>query len=85
MYYLSTSSDGFGESTVAKYWRIRSGIKQTDTALTTEVNLALVLDQYEGVELDFETIWDKEHVEAESSGDFTDNFIIWVNECLGAK
>lgn len=31
---------GYGTSTVAKYRRIRTGIEQSDTSLTTEVNLA---------------------------------------------
>ena len=30
MYYLSNYYDGNGTSTVVKYWRIRTGINQTD-------------------------------------------------------
>ena len=33
----------------AVHWRIRTGIAQSDTSLTTEVNLALALEQYDGV------------------------------------
>lgn len=83
MYYLLGSSDGYGSSTVAKYWRIRSGINQSDTALTTEVNLALALENYDGVEsVDFAAVWGAGHVEAERTGSSTENFIDWVNDCL---
>lgn len=49
LYYLLKSEDGYVTSTVAKFWRIRTGINQGDTALTTEVNLALALESYDGV------------------------------------
>ena len=49
LYYLLKSEEGYGTSTIAKYWRIRTGINQGDTALTTEVNLALALESYDGV------------------------------------
>lgn len=80
LYYLSDYYDGYGTSNVASYWRIRSGINQSDTALSTEVNLALALENY-GADVDFETVWGQAHVEAERSGDSTDNFIEWVTEC----
>ena len=35
LYYLLESSEGYGTSEVADYWRIRTGIAQSDTALTT--------------------------------------------------
>lgn len=65
---------------VASHWRIRTGIHQGDTALTTEVNLALALESY-GVEVDFETVWGQAHVQAERTGSSTENFIAWVIEC----
>lgn len=80
MYYLSKYYDGYQTSSVASYWRIRSGINQSDTALTTEVNLALALENY-GADVDFETVWGQAHVEAERTGDSTENFIAWVAEC----
>lgn len=80
LYYLSEYYDGYQTSTVASYWRIRSGINQSDTALTTEVNLALALENY-GADVDFETVWGQAHVEAERIGDSTSNFIAWVVEC----
>ena len=83
LYYLLETSDGYGSSTVAKYWRIRTGIAQGDCALSTEMNLALALRNYSTVsDVDFETIWGAGHTEAERTGDSTDNFIKWVNECM---
>ena len=58
-------------------------VAQSDTSLTTEVNLALALRNYDGVEsVDFETVWGQKHVKAERTGDSTTNFIAWVNECM---
>lgn len=83
LYYLLPSQEGYGASTVARYWRIRSGIAQSDTALTTEANLALALENYEGVEsVDFAAVWGQQHTEAERTGNSTSNFITWVNDCL---
>lgn len=81
MYYLSSYYEGYQTSTVAKYWRIRTGINQGDTALNTEVNLALALENY-GADVDFTTVWGQAHVEAERTGTSTENFIEWVKECL---
>ena len=81
LYYLSSYYDGYQKSKVASYWRIRTGIAQSDTALTTEVNLALALKTY-GADVDFATIWGEGHTMAESTGDSTTNFIEWVNKCL---
>ncbi len=83
LYYLLESENGYRSSTPAKHWRIRTGIAQSDTSLTTEVNLALALRNYDGVEsVDFETVWGQKHVKAERTGDSTTNFIAWVNECM---
>ena len=79
MYYLEDYYDGYQTANVASYWRIRTGINQGDTALCTEVNLALALQNY-GV--DFATVWGQGHVEAERTDNSTDNFIAWVNQCL---
>ncbi len=81
LYYISSAYEGYGSSDVAEFWRIRTGINQSDTALSTEVNLALALENY-GREVDFETVWGQAHVEAERSGSSSDNFIEWVNNCL---
>ncbi len=83
LYYLLESSEGCGSSTVAKHWRIRSGIAQSDTALTTELNLALALENDTRVDsVDFESVWAQKHVEAERSGNSSGNFIAWVNACM---
>ncbi|MBQ6053251.1 MAG: tannase [Clostridia bacterium] len=83
LYYLLDSEEGYGTSTPAKYWRIRTGIAQSDTSLTTEVNLALALENYSGVEsVDFATVWGQQHVKAERTGNSTTNFIEWVNGCM---
>ena len=50
---------------MAKFWRIRSGITQGDTALNTEVNLALALENYGVSDVDFATVWGQGHTEAE--------------------
>ncbi len=81
MYYLTDYYRGYQTSTVAKYWRIRTGINQGDTALSTEVNLALALKNY-GVNVDFETVWGQGHTQAERTGNSTENFIAWVMVCL---
>jgi hypothetical protein len=85
LYYLLESSEGCGSSTVARHWRIRSGIAQSDTALTTELNLALALENDARVDsVDFESVWAQKHVEAERSGNSSGNFIAWVNACVGS-
>jgi len=86
MYYLINngtyySGGGKGSSSVASHWRIRSGIKQGDTSLCTEINLALGLLAAGIEDVDFETIWNQGHTQAEDSGSGTDNFIEWVVQC----
>lgn len=81
LYFLIDYYDGYQSSNVAKYWRIRTGISQSDTSLTTEVNLALALENY-GADVDFETVWGQQHTMAERTGDSTTNFIEWVNQCM---
>lgn len=80
LYYLCEYYEGYGTSNVASYWRIRSGINQSDTALSTEMNLALALENY-GADVDFEMVWGQAHVEAERTGSSTENFIAWVVDC----
>ena len=83
LYYLMESEDGHGTANVAPYWRIRTGIKQNTNASTTEINLALALENHSGVEsVDFETVWDQDHTTAERTGSSTENFITWVHNCM---
>lgn len=86
LYYLLSSQEGCGTSNVAKYWRIRTGINQGDCALSTEMNLALALENYDGVDsVDFETVWGEGHTQAERTGNSTSNFVAWVNECMSGE
>ncbi len=89
MYYLVNNSTyysggGDGASDVAPFWRIRTGIKQGDTSLCTEINLALALQAHGVADVDFATIWGQGHTQAEDTGDGTDNFIEWVEECCAS-
>lgn len=84
LYYLLKSEDGYNTSAVAKYWRIRTGINQSDCALSTEVDLALALEKCDQVsDVDFETVWGQGHTMAERTGSSTENFITWINTCMG--
>ena len=80
LYYLCDYYAGAATSNVAAHWRIRTGINQGDTALCTEVNLALAL-QAAGADVDFATVWGQGHTRAERVGDSSSNFIAWVNDC----
>jgi len=80
--YLSDAYESAGTSSPAPHWRIRTGITQGDTALTTEINLALALAADKRVQdVDFATVWGQGHTMAERTGSSTDNFIAWVNDC----
>jgi hypothetical protein len=83
MYYLLSHYGGYQTSTVAKYWRINTGIMQGDTANTIEMNLALALENYTDVDdVEFTTVWGQGHTMAERTGDSTTNFIEWVIEIV---
>ncbi|MBR4445046.1 MAG: hypothetical protein IKS37_04050 [Solobacterium sp.] len=86
LYYLLSSQEGYQTSTPAKYWRIRTGINQSDCALSTEANLTLALESNTAVEsVDFETVWGQGHTQAERTGNSTENFIAWVQSCTMQK
>ena len=78
LYYLMEANEGYQTANVASSWRIRTGIEQSDTPVTTEINLALALASY-GSDVDFETVWEQGHTQAERTGDSTENLINWVN------
>jgi len=82
MYFISECFEGYETSKVAKFWRIRSGIFQGDTATGTEANLAQALKNYGIESVDFEAVWGQYHTKAERIGDSTANFISWVNDCM---
>ena len=77
----ATASVDYQSSSVAKYFRINTGLWQSDTAVNTEANLVLTLQNY-GSNVDYSFVWGQEHTMAERSGDSTTNFIEWVNECV---
>lgn len=82
LYFLSDAYEGYGSATPASHWRIRTGIEQGDTSLTTEVNLALALAARSDVaEVDFATVWGQGHTMAECSGSATENFLAWIESC----
>ena len=83
LYFLLPSSEGYQTANVAKYFRINTGLWQSDTAVNTEANLVLALNNY-GSDVDYSFVWGQEHTMAENSGDSTANFIAWVNECVSA-
>lgn len=83
MYYLLPYYERYQSATPATHWRIHTGIDQGDTANTVEMNLALALQNYSGVkDVEFTTVWDQFHTEAERTGNSTDNFIAWVAEVV---
>lgn len=82
MYFVAKGFDGYGSSTPAPHWRIRTGIEQSDTSVTTELNLALALKANSAIEdVDFATVWGQGHTTAERTGSSTTNFISWVKGC----
>ncbi len=83
LYYILETQEGYGQSKLAKHWRIRTGIEQGDTALCTELNLALGLQANTNVEsVDFATVWGQGHAQAERTGTASENFISWVASCM---
>ena len=84
MYYLNSYYDGYQSSDVADYFRINTGIAQGDTSNVVEMNLYLALLNY-GKNVEFTTVWNQGHTEAERSGDAEDNFISWIAEIEGVS
>ena len=79
MYYLSNYYEGYKKTDVADYFRINTGIFQSDTGNVVEINLYLALLNY-GKKVNFTTVWEKYHVTAERTGDSDTNFIKWIYE-----
>ena len=79
LYYLCGNYAGFGTARPARNWRIVTGVQQSQTTLTGEVDLALALAAYDGVErVDSELVWDAGFVAAERSGSAADALIRWI-------
>ena len=79
MYYLVSYYQGFNTSDVADYFRINSGIFQSDTGNVVEMNLYLALMNL-GKKVNFTNVWEKQHTKAERKGDSDTNFINWIAE-----
>ena len=77
MYYLSDYYKGYKSSDVADYFRINSGIFQSDTGNVVELNLYLALLNF-NKNVTFTTVWEQKHVKAERTGDSDTNFIKWI-------
>ena len=58
MYYLSNYYSGYKTSDVADYFRINTGIFQSDTGNVVEIDLYLALINY-GKNVEFTTVWEK--------------------------
>ena len=87
MYYISDYYDGYRKSTVADYFRINTGVFQTDTGNVVEMNLYLALLNY-GKNVDFTTVWEQKHIKAERNGGENvaeRNFISWINKIEGVS
>ena len=82
LYTLSGHYDGYGKAAVAPYWRINSGLAQTNAAICGELNLALALKQYDGVQsVAYQPVWGCGFELAERSGDAQDNLVAWILSC----
>ncbi|HCW54797.1 MAG TPA: alpha/beta hydrolase [Clostridium sp.] len=68
---------GVEGSDVANYWRIRHGLKDSDTAISTPVILANVLEGA-GADVDFAVPWNQGH-----GGDYDlDQLFQWINDIV---
>ena len=84
MYFLRNYYEGYKKSDVADYFRINTGIFQSDTGNVVEINLYLVLLNY-GKNVKFTTVWEQQHVKVERVGDSDTNFINWISEIENVK
>ena len=84
MYYLNEYYEGYNSSDVADYFRINTGITQSDTSNVVEINLYLALLNY-GKNAEFTTVWNQGHTEAERTGSAEDNFISWIGKIEGVS
>ena len=84
MYYLNEYYAGYNSADVADYFRINTGITQSDTSNVVEINLYLALLNY-GKNAEFTTVWNQGHTEAERTGSAEDNFISWIGKIEGVS
>ena len=85
LYYLSGHYAGYGQATVAPYWRINEGAFDTSAPICMSANLAMALRHYDGVSsVTYTSVWGQGHVLAERSGRASQNLLSWVVSCLTA-
>ena len=84
MFYLNSYYKGYGTSEVADYFRINTGITQSDTSNVVEMNLYLALLNY-GKNAEFTTVWNQGHTEVERTGSADCNFISWIAKIEGVE
>ena len=72
-------------SAVAAHWRINTGLFQSESTFTSEVNLACARAACDQVhDVAFEPVWGAGFELAERAGDPEDNLIAWICACLAA-
>lgn len=79
---LRSAQEQAVELHVAPHWRINTGLRQTDTTLVGEVNLALALGAREDVQdVAFQAVWEGGFGLAERAGDPEDCLVAWICDC----
>lgn len=79
MYFVSPASGGYKTAKVAPFWRIRTGLRQTEFSLTNEINLSLALKKYPNVNvMDFETFWAQEQTDLDKDGKIPSDLILQI-------
>ena len=83
LFFLSEGYQGYRTSSVAPSWRISIGLPQADMGLPAQVNLAMALGDYPGVETSlFQAVWGQDRTAPESSGTSWANLIDWIDQCI---
>ena len=78
--------EGALEGTVAPHWRINTGLFQSETTLSGELNLALALQAHKDVaDVAFEAVWGAGFGLVERSGDAEGNLIAWIAASMPQK
>lgn len=78
LYFLVPSYEGYRTSTVAPYWRIRSGLFQNHNILPTTINLYLAINNYlKGENIDYKMVWGMGDIKEIRNKDRTE-FIEWI-------
>lgn len=82
LYYILPSYEGYKTSTVAPYWRIRSGLFQNSNVLISTVNLFLAINHYlDKRHVDYKAVWGMGDIEEIQKKDRMD-FINWIERII---